>query len=188
MNPNLRKGLRDRYLAPFLAVIFVMFSFGALGQYNPGIHVVVNDAVAPAQPVPLDARTQYWDAISFHYRPFVSAAEAKSYLATTASRSGNAIIVVDSGGILQPNGTYSGGTNNFWMFKDGTADGNLVEMNLFGSGSGCSGCLLAANNLSDLNSIATAKVNLSINNVDNTSDATKWISTKTLTNTTMSGL
>lgn len=49
------------------------------------------------------------------------------------------------------------------------------------------GDLLAANNLSDLASIPTAKTNLGLNNVDNTSDATKNAASVTLTNKTISG-
>lgn len=45
--------------------------------------------------------------------------------------------------------------------------------------------LTIASNLSDLASVATAKTNLSLNNVDNTSDATKNAAVATLTNKTL---
>jgi hypothetical protein len=47
--------------------------------------------------------------------------------------------------------------------------------------------LLAANNLSDLANLTTALTNLGLNNVNNTSDATKNAATVTLTNHTISG-
>ncbi len=156
--------------------------------YRPGTHVVVNDAVAPTPAVPLDARTMKYDSINFLYRAYNGTAEVLSYLNTSNYRSGNFILVVDSGGSLQSNGTYIGGYNTFWMFKDSTTAGGLVKMNLFGMGAGvCASCLQAANNLSDLASLSTALINLGLNNVNNTSDATKNAASVTLTNHTISG-
>lgn len=168
--------------------LLLLSAFVSFGQYTPGSHVVVNDAVAPAQPTPLDARSMFYDGTNFLYRAYNGTAEVLTYLNTTAYRSGHFIIVVDSGGSLQSNGTYIGGYNTFYMFKDSTTAGGLVKMNLFGTGAGtCSTCLLAANNLSDLASLSTALVNLGLNNVNNTSDATKNAATVTLTNHTISG-
>ena len=69
------------------------------------------------------------------------------------------------------------------------ADGTQVYItaNKFGLVGGAiastgGGYLYAANNLSDLENITTAKTNLSLENVDNTSDATKNSATATLTN------
>lgn len=171
-----------------LTAFLVLSALSGFAQYAPGSHVVVNDAVAPAQPTPLDARSMFYDGTNFIYRAYNGTSEVLTYLNTTASRSGHFIMVVDSGGSLQSNGTYIGGYNTFYMFKDSTVAGGLVKMNLFGTGAGtCSTCLLAANNLSDLGSLSTALVNLGLNNVNNTSDATKNAATVTLTNHTISG-
>jgi hypothetical protein len=132
-----------------LITLLFCFSFlFAKSQYNPSIHTVVNDAISPAQATPVDSRSMFYDAANFLYRPYQNITEVKSYLNLSKYRSGNFIIVVDSGGALQSNGTYIGGTNIFWMFKDGTADGNLVELNLLGS-SGCPTCFQIPNNLSE---------------------------------------
>jgi hypothetical protein len=81
----------------------------------------------------------YWDPNNFLYRPFQNTTEVLTYLPTAASRFGNAIIVVDSGGILLPNGHFQGGYNTFYMFQDSTANSNLVKLNLFGTSGGISG-------------------------------------------------
>lgn len=180
---------KRKYLTPLLSAAWLLFSLTGFSQtYAPGSHVVVNDAVAPAQATPLEARSMFYDGTNFLYRPYNGTAEVLSYLNTTASRTGQFIIVVDSGGSLQSNGTYIGGYNTFYMFKDSTTSGGLVKMNLFGAGVGsCSGCLLAAHNLSDLGNLTTALTNLGLNNVNNTSDATKNAASVTLTNHTISG-
>jgi hypothetical protein len=173
----------------YLFTAFLLLSvLSGFGQYTPGSHVVVNDAVAPAQATPLDARSMFYDGTNFIYRAYNGTSEVLTYLNTTASRSGHFIMVVDSGGSLQSNGTYIGGYNTFYMFKDSTTAGGLVKMNLFGMGAGvCTSCLQAANNLSDLASLSQALINLGLNNVNNTSDATKNAATVTLTNHTISG-
>lgn len=131
-------------------------------QYNPSIHTVTNKAIGFGQATPGDARSMYFDATLFVYRPYQNITEVKTYLNLAKYRTGNFIIVVDSGGILQINGTYVGGHNTFWMFKDSTADANLVELNLLGSGAPCAGCLLASNNLSDVSNAGLARSNLGL--------------------------
>ena len=84
----------------------------------------------------------------------------------------------------------------YLMIKEGTTD--LTDANSFiqntnkfgGIGWGVSGwsltwALLIANNLSDLWNVTTAKTNLALENVDNTSDTTKDAATATLTNKTL---
>ena len=164
MESILRRVLSDKYRSALLA-IFILFSFRSYAQtYNPSLHVVINSAMGEAQAAPLDARSMFYDGTNFIYRPYQSASEVLSYLNLSKYRYGNFIIVIDSGGTLQSNGTYTNPTNTFWMFKDSTGNGGLIKMNLFGQ-SGCSGCLLAANNLSDLANAGTARSNLGLGSI-----------------------
>jgi hypothetical protein len=177
--------MRNLLLASFLSLVALT---GVAQTYTPSAHVQVNDAVAPAQATPLEARSMYFDGTNFVYRAFQSTSEVLSYLNTTASRTGNFIIIVDSGGTLQSNGTYLNPHNTYYMFADSTTSGQLKKLNLFGAGIGtCTGCLLVANNLSDLASLSQALINLNLNNVNNTSDATKNAATVSLTNHTIDG-
>lgn len=172
-----------------LALFLALSVAPAISQtYAPSAHVQVNDAVAPAQATPLEARSMFFDGSNFVYRAYQSTSEVLSYLNTTASRTGNFIIIVDSGGTLQGNGTYLSPHNTYYMFADSTTSGQLKKMNLFGTGVGtCSGCLLVANNLSDLASVSQALINLNLDNVNNTSDATKNAASVSLTNHTING-
>jgi hypothetical protein len=188
MAPKEGSNLKNRYLPLLLTtLILFLYNFTHAQTFNPSLHVVINSAMGEAQAAPLEGRSMYYDATNFRYRAFQSTAEVKSYLNLAKYRFGNFIIVIDSAGLLQPGGFYIGGVNTFWMFKDSTADANLVELNLLGSSGTCAGCLLKTNNLSDVTSITGARTNLLINNVDNTSDVTKWAASATLTNKSISG-
>lgn len=171
MNQGQKRGLRNKYSPPFLILIMLLFGLFANGQaiYNPstsGFFITTNKPLGIAQAAPPDGRSMKLDSINGLFRPYNGTAEVISYLPLSIPkyRVGNYIIVVDSGGALQPNGTYIGGVNTFWMFKDGTANANLVELNLFGS-SGCVGCLLSANNLSDLANAGAARTNLGLGSI-----------------------
>lgn len=155
--------LADKYRPLALAILLLLCFFVASSQtYNPSIHTVTNKAIGFGQATPGDARSMFFDGTNFIYRAYQNTSEVKSYLNLAKYRYGNFIIVIDSGGLLQPNGAYVGGINTFWMFKDSTADANLVELNLLGSSGTCAGCLLKINNLSDLNNAATARGNLGL--------------------------
>ena len=161
MEPVLRKALRDKYAAAFL-VILILFSFTGYAQtYNPSQHIVVNDALAPSQATPTDSRSMFYDGTNFVYRPYQNTSEVLSYLNLAKYRFGNFFIIVDSGGTLLGNGTYLNGHNTYYVFSDTTSSAGLVKLNLFGN-IGCGGCLLAANNLSDLANAATARTNLGL--------------------------
>lgn len=180
-----RRKLSDKY-APFLLAVLILFSISGYAQtYNPSAHVVINDALGPAQATPTDSRSMFYDISNFIYRDYQSTTEVKTYLNLSKYRTGGVPIYVHLGGSLS-GGVWTGGIRQVWWFKNGTNDSNLVRW-ATDSSSSCSGCLLSANNLSDLANSATSRTNLGLGNVDNTSDATKNAAVATLTNKTISG-
>src|ERR1700722_303829 len=142
-------------LLVFLFLFSILF---VKAQSNPSLHVVVNSAMGESQAAPLDARSMFYDPVNFLYRPYQNTSEVNTYLNLAKYKVGNFIIVIDSGGTLQSNGTYIGGVNTFWMYR---TNGDLTELSLFG-GSNCGGCLIASNNLSDLDNAGTARTNLGL--------------------------
>ncbi len=170
---------------PLLVILILLFSYAGYAQYNPAIAgTTSNKPYAPSSASPTDSRSYYYDAVNFTWRPYQSTAEVLFYLNLPKYRTGQFDIIVNAGGVLS-GGLITGGINTVYYFKNGTADSNLVvkvsaavDPSLF---------LLKASNLGDLPSIPSAKTNLGLNNVDNTSDATKWAASATLTNKTISG-
>lgn len=135
-----------------LTILFLLIGFIATAQtYNPSLFTTSNKPFGMAQSGPTDARAWFYDAPTFTNRAFASTTELKTYLNIAKYRSGNVIYTVDSSGI-----------KNFWMFRNGTTDGDLVELNLFGSSGTCSGCLINTNNLSDVSNAATSRTNLGL--------------------------
>lgn len=145
-----------------LAVLsFLIISLSGIGQtINPSLGTTSNKAYAPAQAVPTDFRTYYYDQTNFVMRAYQSTSEVLAYLNLAKYRTGQFPIVVNNGGTLS-GGVITGGTNTLYYFKDGVADANLVIM-IPSASTTCTGCLLAANNLSDLLNIPTALTNLGI--------------------------
>jgi hypothetical protein len=110
-----------------LTLIVAFATFAAFAQtYNPSLNTVSNKSYAPAQAVPTDARSMFYDATLFVFRPYQSTAEVLSYLNLTKYREGKFDIIVNSGGVLS-NGVITGGTNYIYWFRNGTANGDLVR-------------------------------------------------------------
>lgn len=168
-----------------LLILFCFVSIIASAQgYNPGSHITAADAIFPSQKTPLNGRTMYYDVSLFAYRDFQNTTEVLTNLTTAASRFGAALICVHQGGTLS-GATFTGGVRMLYWFRNGIADSNLVKFPT--DTTAASAAFLIANNLSEGNP-TTIKTNLSLQNVDNTSDVAKWAATATLTNKTISGL
>src|SRR6202000_2772934 len=118
MNQGQQWRLADKYRSLLVPILILISLRGYAQTWNPSIHVTVNDAIGQSQAAPIDGRTMLWDGNNFLYRPFASTSEVLSYLPTNASRFGNSIIVVDSGGTLQSNGIFLNPHNTFYMFAD----------------------------------------------------------------------
>ena len=173
-----------------LFILFLISGLIARGQntYRPsntGYFTPSNKPFSPATPIPTDGRTYKADTVNGLFRPYAGTSEVLSYLPTGSQyRVGQFPIVVNIGGSLQSNGSFIGGEITVWWFLKGQADSNLVRMDSTASGT-CTTCLLKANNLSDVQSLITTLINLNLNNVDNTSDATKNAATVVITNHTI---
>ena len=123
-----------------LFILFCFISFVASAQtFNPTIGTVSNKPYSPAQSVPTDARSYFYDATNFIWRPFQSPTEVLTFLNLPKYRGGNVVYVVDSGGTLNSNGSYTNFHATFYEFADGVADGNLVKLNFYGGSGGGSG-------------------------------------------------
>jgi len=97
-----------------ITALLLLIGFFSKAQYNPAIHVTVNDALGVAQAVPTDSRSQYFNSSTFVYRNYANRAEVLSYLNLAKYRSGRFPIYVDT----------AGHTGIFW-FQDCTLDSCL---------------------------------------------------------------
>lgn len=115
--------------APILISIFLsLFYISSLSQavYIPSKGSVTAKPIAPSAGVPTDARSYFYDSLNFRWRPFLSIAEARSFLSSQNLRRGHFPVIVNAGGTVL-NGVVTGGINSEYWFKDGLADSNLVE-------------------------------------------------------------
>lgn len=77
-------------------LLFILASLYTKAQYNPSIHTVTNKAIGFGQATPSDARSMYYDASLFVYRPYANRAEILAYLNLVKYRTGNFPIIMDS--------------------------------------------------------------------------------------------
>lgn len=142
-------------------ILGVLISFYARAQtYNPSNFTVSNKAYGYAQIGAIDARAMFYDGTNFLLRDYQSTAEVLSYLNLSKYRTGHFQIFIHSGGVLNGNGTYTGGITNPWWFRNGTADGDLIRV--YTDTNSTAGFLIAANNLSDLTNVNTARGNIGL--------------------------
>lgn len=94
--------------------------------YNPSQQTVSNKSYAPAQAVPTDSRSFFYDASLFVLRPYQSTAEVLAYLDLAKYRSGNFPIFINDTGTLS-GAVFTGGVIKEFWFKNGVTDGDLVE-------------------------------------------------------------
>jgi len=119
-----------------LIILSFFLALAGSGQtYNPNTGTLSNKPYSPAQAVPTDSRSYFYDATNLKWRAYQSTAEVLSYLNLSKYRAGNFPIYVHSGGTLNGNGTYTGGTVSQYWFKDGVTNGDLVA---FSAGGGWS--------------------------------------------------
>lgn len=112
-----------------LLLILLFTSYCASAQYVPSRDgVTVNSPIAPAQQIPVDARSYYHDLTNFLFRPYQSTTEAISWI-PQIYRGGNFAVFVCTG-TLQSNGTFVGGNLLEYMWRRGTQDSQLVQINI----------------------------------------------------------
>lgn len=106
--------------------IFLFPAFAFAQTYSATQGTVSNKPYAPAQAVPTDSRSYYYDGTNFLWRPYQSTTEVLSYLNLTKYRVGHFTIFVNPTGTLNLDGSFTGGNIVEYWFKNGTANGNLV--------------------------------------------------------------
>lgn len=67
-------------------------------QFNPSLHQPTNKPIGLNAAAPVDARSFYYDAVNFSYRPYANRAEVLAYLNLAKYRTGNFAIIIDSAG------------------------------------------------------------------------------------------
>jgi len=180
--------LLDKYRPLLLGLSFLTFYLGAAAQtYSPSTCCTVsNKSYGAAQAVSTDGRSWFYDASNFVMRDYNGTAEVISYLNLTKYRQGHFPIFVHTGGVLQGNGVWLGGHTLVYWFKDSTDNASLVRWYTDSTGLPGAPFYSVANNLAEGNA-GLIKGNLSLDNVDNTSDATKNAASVSLTNHTIDG-
>lgn len=109
-----------------ITILGLFICYFTQAQINPSLGTASNKSYSPAQAVPTDYRSYFYDAPNFVMRPYVSTTEVLTYLNISKYRTGQFDIIVNTGGTLSA-GVITGGTNEVWFFKNGTQDSQLVR-------------------------------------------------------------
>lgn len=143
-----------------LTILFLLIGLISEAQtYDPTKATVSNKPYGPAGAFPTDSRSYYFDPVNFIWRRFQSTSEILTYFPNAFNRVGNVPLWVCTG-TLQTNGTFLNGQTFCYMFRNGTNDSNLVQVNIDGGTTG--NFLQVANNLSDVANAGTARTNLGL--------------------------
>ena len=111
-----------------LVILFAALSLTGFAQtYNPLNGTVSNKPYSPSQKVPTDGRSWLYDSSLFKWRPYQSVAEANAKVIGTTYRAGNFPVYINIGGILNVDGTFTGGIIYEYWWRNGLADSNLVR-------------------------------------------------------------
>lgn len=94
--------------------------------FNPRNFTLSNKSYVPANGTSIDARSRFFDETLQIPRDYQSTAEVIAYLDTTSIRTGGFSIWVNVGGVLNGDGTFTGGTQAEYYFRKPYADGDLV--------------------------------------------------------------
>lgn len=95
--------------------------------YDPQNQIVIDKPIAPAQAIPMDARSYFYDGGLLKYRPYQSVAEVNATILLAKFRKGHFPVYINDGGVLQLNGEFVGGTIKEYWYRNGVTDGSLVE-------------------------------------------------------------
>lgn len=94
--------------------------------YDPQIHIPIDKPLGVAQAIPSDARSYFYDAGLLKYRPYQSVAEVNAYLTIAKFRNGHFSIFINSTGVLELDGSFTGGTIDEYWYRNGILNGDLI--------------------------------------------------------------
>lgn len=115
--------------------LIILFSTAAIAQTTGGVFnaskaQAFNKSATSNGAHPLDYKAMYHDTIHFVDRPYISISEANSFLPSVQRVIGLQVIINTGGSVNGTTGLLTGGTNDTYYYKDGIADGNLVQLNI----------------------------------------------------------
>lgn len=91
--------------------------------YNPSQNIPLSKPMGPVN-FPVDGRELLYDSVNFKWRPYISTSEVFSQLPIQFRNVGLRVLI-NTGGTLS-GGVVTGGTNEFYFFKNGVNNVNLV--------------------------------------------------------------